>query len=177
MKIIGDPYWLGFSSENIPLLNKALPHLIMCTKTFTRNDGWDDPKEDKSMEINTVYAITSITSTFSDGTFTQELEGAVPPPFVQEDIENQISLPIDNSRTNTIIETKDGGIVNLSSVYDAMQPSEIKIDYSNGKLNTYLQPGKQKTGIEKVNEDITNKWKEDSLKEFDSMFEKYKFDK
>lgn len=179
MKILGDPYWLGFSSENIPLLHRALPHLVMCIKTFTRLNEYDDPIEDKDMEINTVYVVTSITSMFSDGTFTQELEGSVPPPFVQEDTKNKVvpTIYYEDPRATAIHEAKDGSIINLTSVYDSLPKTEAKINLENGRLTTYLQSVNPKSALEKINDDIANKWKEDSLKKLDSAFEKFNFKK
>ena len=123
LKILGDPYWISFSSEDVQLIGRSMPHLIMCTKTFTRNNEWDQPIEDKMMEINTVYMITSITSTFSEGQFTQELEGYVPPPFVQQyipdqdkgdrvvgvinDEQKQMSIPVYQDKDGNVYHVED----------------------------------------------------------------------
>ena len=84
MKILGDPFWISFSTEDYKIIGRTMPHLIMCTKTFVKNDENDQPIIDEMMSFNTIYTITSIISTFSNGTFTQDLEGSVPPPFVQQ---------------------------------------------------------------------------------------------
>lgn len=82
LKIIGDPYWLTFMSENIQIAQRSLPHLIMDIKTYTKFDGMDDPKEDELMRMITVYRITDIDSHFEEGKFTQDLHGFVATPFV-----------------------------------------------------------------------------------------------
>lgn len=127
LKIIGDPYWLSFTPENLQLGYQSTPHLIMCIKTFSKNDSMDEPKEDKSMEINVLYHITDITSTFSDGQFTQDLHGYVPVPFVQQYIpqysqfkEEQgaygaVLVP-DNGPARDVLVTKDGNVLNTGNL-------------------------------------------------------------
>ena len=44
----------------------------------------DNYRTDPLMELNTVYMITKIVSTFEHGKFTQKLEGFVATPFIQE---------------------------------------------------------------------------------------------
>lgn len=84
LTILGDPYWLEFGTEaNQSDAEMLLPHVVMCIKSFTKLDGNDDYKEDKLMEINTLYRIIEIDSTFSGGKFTQKLTGVVATPFVQ----------------------------------------------------------------------------------------------
>ena len=86
LDIIGDPYWLFYSSDGTKFTNNVvpLPHIIMCSKSFFANDGMDNYKMDPLMELNTIYMITKIVSTFDHGKFTQKLEGFVATPFIQE---------------------------------------------------------------------------------------------
>lgn len=81
MKIIGDPYWLTFMSENIQIPQRALPHIIMDIKTYSKLDSWDEPREDEMMRLITVYRITDIDSHFEEGKFTQDLHGFIATPF------------------------------------------------------------------------------------------------
>lgn len=84
LTILGDPYWLEFGTEgNQSEAEMLLPHVVMCIKSFTKLNGNDEYKEDKLMEINTLYRIIEINSTFSEGKFTQKLTGVVATPFVQ----------------------------------------------------------------------------------------------
>ena len=86
MDIIGDPYWLFYSSDGTKFTDNTvpLPHIIVCSKSFYVNDGMDNYKVDPLMELNTIYMITKITSSFDHGKFTQKLEGFVATPFIQE---------------------------------------------------------------------------------------------
>lgn len=86
LDIIGDPYWLFYSSDGTKFTDNVvpLPHIIVCSKSFFANDGMDNYRTDPLMELNTVYMITKIVSTFEHGKFTQKLEGFVATPFIQE---------------------------------------------------------------------------------------------
>lgn len=86
LDIIGDPYWLFYSSDGTKFTDNVvpLPHIIVSSKSFFSNDGMDNYKTDPLMELNTVYMITKIVSTFDHGKFTQKLEGFVSTPFIQE---------------------------------------------------------------------------------------------
>lgn len=115
MDIIGDPFWLFFGSEYMNLAEDylSLPHIILCLKSFYSNDGMDEYKEDKLMELNTVYMITKIVSTFSNGKFTQKLEGFIATPFIHSSIGDSASTEfIDEERVST---TRSKTIVNDDS--------------------------------------------------------------
>jgi len=107
LNIIGDPYWLSFSPENVQTLEKSLPHIIMDMKTFTKLDSNDIPQEEYDMRLITLYRITDIKSSFEEGKFLQELHGYVVTLFVHgtnigvttivgriEDNDRYISCPI-----------------------------------------------------------------------------------
>ena len=89
LNIIGDPEWLLPSSEFGPIefmfrndIN-YMPHILLCTKNVRSKDGMDEYRKDPLMELNTLYVITQVTSTFEGGKFLQNLEGYVATPFVQ----------------------------------------------------------------------------------------------
>jgi len=110
MNIIGDPYWIFYSSDSISKIHNSLvlPHIILCTKSFYLNDENDEYKEDKLMNLNTVYMITEINSTFSGGKFIQKLKGFVATPFIQsskgEDIKNEKQREIENEKMQGLNE-------------------------------------------------------------------------
>ena len=84
LDIIGDPYWLIFGSVADGVSNETvLPHFLMFKKGFHEIDSHDSYKEDKLMEINTLYMATKIISTFENGVFKQRLTGYVATPFLQ----------------------------------------------------------------------------------------------
>ena len=126
LDIIGDPYWLFYSAdeiefspffgnENMKLLD--LPHIIMCTKSFYSNDKKDDYKGDDLMDLNTLYMITKITSSLSEGKFTQKLEGFVATPFIQASAgdsqyfvtSNNKNISNNTNKGTTVVENKNTG--------------------------------------------------------------------
>lgn len=101
LTIIGDPYWLEFGSEiNQGDIEHMLPHVVLSLSTPMIPDNMDNYKPDDFMKINTLYMIHTITSTFSNGAFTQRLEGTVALPFVQSK----------NAKAKNIFYNDDGSI-------------------------------------------------------------------
>lgn len=115
LKILGDPYWLSFNPEDVQISRRALPHLIMDIKTFSKLDSFDNPVEDEMMRFISLYRITDITSTFQDGQFTQDLHGYVATPFVHgynPNYEEVIGEVHDNykDKTYNIVQDKSGNV-------------------------------------------------------------------
>jgi hypothetical protein len=85
MDIVGDPFWLYFAATGFEFSTYYVPfpHIAVFMKSFYEYDGMNDYQEDPLMELNTLYTIHEITSSFSQGKFTQKLRGFVPIPFIQ----------------------------------------------------------------------------------------------
>ena len=115
LKILGDPYWTTFNSEDVQIAERSLPHLIMDIKTFSKLDGQDNPIEDDMMRFISLYRIYKITSTFQDGTFTQDLEGCVALPFNQgydPNYSRTVGMLTDNvtMQSYNIVQDKNGNV-------------------------------------------------------------------
>ncbi len=83
--IVGDPYWLFFATDhfNLSLDYSPFPHIAVYMKSFYEYDGMNSYREDPLMELNTLYMIDKIESTFDRGSFKQHLHGIISTPFIQ----------------------------------------------------------------------------------------------
>ena len=112
-EIMGDPYWLLPSSEFGPLseANKVcyMPHILLCIKSNRTTTGMDEYRNDPMMEMNTLYCISKVTSTFESGRFTQNLEGFLATPFIQSsnDVDSYNAFNDIKNKVNTQAVTTD----------------------------------------------------------------------
>ena len=137
LKIIGDPYWISFCSEDVPTLDYALPHIVMCIKTYSKLNEQDTPVEDKMMELNTIYTVTDITSTFSDGVFTQELHGYVPLPFtISGQPEEYDKKEAERLRTMKILENSKGELWSINQLNDKLNEKSVVFKKPENKYST-----------------------------------------
>lgn len=87
LKIIGDPYWLDIGSLG-PALQKHQffnAMIILKLNTCYTLDKHDNYKADPLTQATIPYSITEITSNFANGSFTQNLKGCVPIPFLKSE--------------------------------------------------------------------------------------------
>ena len=64
----------------------------ICVKNNRTKTGMDDYRTDPLMELNTLYVVTQVTSTFESGKFMQNLEGFVATPFIQSSNDDLSSI-------------------------------------------------------------------------------------
>lgn len=151
LKIVGDPYWISFCSEDIPTLDYALPHVVMCIKTYSKLNEQDTPVEDKMMELNTLYTIVDITSTFSDGVFTQELHGYVPLPFtISGQPEEYDYKEAEKLRTMKILENSKGKIWSISQLNDKLNEKSPVFKKENEEKYSLLDKALNKDKIDEM---------------------------
>lgn len=102
MDIIGDPYWLILGSEKDILTHSCkgstfMPHMILNVKTFVNFDKNDNYKEDRFMDLTTIYVVTEVASFFDNGKFTQKITGFVATPFIQSSAETKGGIVVKNT--------------------------------------------------------------------------------
>ena len=87
MTILGDPFWLGLSSdkiiyspENIGNILNNFAFRIRPTLELTSEGTYSKPEED--LEFSNLYMLVESTSLFQNGKFTQKLKGVINPSFI-----------------------------------------------------------------------------------------------
>lgn len=162
LEINGDPDWLLFGCENAniqSILEYNYPHIIFHTRgplliNQPNSNYITDYKRDEKMDFNAPYRIISVESVFSDGKFTQNLNGVIVPLFTQTRnqkvniLENKRATvsPTVNTNLNPENITTNNQVLNNIGIgekyyYDGEYYNETDDYYSiiksNGEIITY----------------------------------------